>query len=182
VPDRADRDALVRGYAQALLAVAEAEGDLEVVEDELFTFAKAVEANDELRQALTDISLPAERKRSVVSDILGESASPHTVNILGFLLEQGRARELGRIIEELAQIAAERRRHVVAEVRSAVPLDEAKRNGLEAALSKATGRAVEVKVVVDPSVVGGLAVRVGDEVFDGTVRARLQEAKELLRS
>jgi F-type H+-transporting ATPase subunit delta len=182
VADRAERRQLVRGYAQALFAVAEAEGDLGAVEDELYAFAGAVEANPKLREALTDPALPAERKRAVVEDVLGDSASRHTVNVLGFLIEQGRARELGAIVEDLAAMAAERRQHVVAEVRSAVPLDEAQRDGLAAALSRATGRAIEVKALVDPAVLGGVVARVGDEVFDGTVRARLMEARELLRS
>jgi F-type H+-transporting ATPase subunit delta len=68
----------------------------------------------------------------------------------------------------------------VAEVRSAVPLDEARRQRLAAALSKATGRSVELKVVVDPSVIGGVVARLGDEVFDGTVRTRLHDARERL--
>jgi F-type H+-transporting ATPase subunit delta len=182
VADRAERRELIRGYAQALFAVAEAEGDLATVEDELFAFAGAVEANPKLREALTDPALPAERKRAVVRDILGDAASPQTINVLGFLIEQGRARELGAIIEDLARMAAERRQHVVAEVRSAVPLDETQRASLAAALSRATGRAIEVKALVDPAVLGGVVARVGDEVFDGTVRARLMEARELLRS
>ncbi len=178
----ASKDALVRGYAQAIFAVAEAEGDLQTVEDELFGFAKAVERETRLREALTDPALPADRKLAVIRDVLGPKASSHTANVLGFLIEQGRARELGRIIQGLAEVAAERRQRQLAEVRSAVPLPDERRASLEAALSKATGRAVEVKVVVDPSVIGGVVARVGDEVFDGTVRTRLQRARERLGS
>jgi F-type H+-transporting ATPase subunit delta len=176
----AEKDALVRGYAEALLAIAEAEGDLATVEDELYTFAKALETNTRLREAMTDAALPADRKRAVLEDLLGERANPHTVNIIAFILEQGRARELGRIIEQLAAVAAERRRKVVAEVRSAVPLDETRRTNLAKALSKATGREVEVKVVVDPGVLGGIVARIGDEVFDGSIQTRLREARDLL--
>jgi F-type H+-transporting ATPase subunit delta len=182
VADRAERRELVRGYAQALFAVADAEGDLGVVEDELFAFAGAVESNPQLRDALTDAALPPDRKGAVVQDILGGTASPHTINILRFLIDQGRARDLGAIIEELATMAAERRQHVVAEVRCAVPLDEAQRASLAAALSRATGRAIELKLLVDPAVLGGVVARIGDEVFDGTVRTRLMEARDLLRS
>ncbi len=174
------REALVRGYAQAVLAIAEAEGALEAVEEELFRFAKAVEANPPLREALTDPLLPAERKRAVLADLLGGRADPRTVNILGFLVEQGRARELPWIVEGVARLAAERRRRVLAEVRAAVPLSEEQRRRLAEALSRATGREVEVKVVVDATVVGGVVARVGEEVFDGTIRTRLQRARELL--
>jgi F-type H+-transporting ATPase subunit delta len=100
------------------------------------------------------------------------------VRILVFLVELGRARELGRIIEVLAEVAAETREAAVAEVRSAVPLDEARSKKLADALSKATGRRIEVRIVVDPSVLGGLVAKVGDEIFDGSIRTRLDEARE----
>lgn len=177
-----DKGALVRGYAEALFSVSEAEGSLEAVEDELFAFAKAVERDRGLRDALRDPALPADRKRAVIVDLIGGTAHPLTVNVLGFLVEQGRARELGPIIQELAEIAAKRRRHQLAEVRSAVPLTAAQRRSLEAALSKATGRTVEVKIVVDPAVIGGVIAKVGDTVFDGTVKTRLDEAKQRLGS
>ena len=178
----ATKDEIVRGYAQALLAVAEAEEDLGTVEDELFAFAKTVEGNARLREALTDPALPPENKRAVVKELLGDRANPHTVSILGFLIEQGRAKELGRILEGLGELAAERRKHVVAEVRSAVPLSQERRKKLAEALSKATGKNVEIKVVIDPAVIGGVLARVGDEVFDGTVRTRLEDARERLGS
>jgi F-type H+-transporting ATPase subunit delta len=178
----ATKDEIVKGYAQALFAVAEAEDDLGTVEDELFAFVKVVERDGRLREALADPALPAENKRTLVKELLGDRASPHTVSILGFLIEQGRAKELGRIVESLAELAAERRKHVVAEVRSAVPLTQERRKRLAEALSKATGKNVEIKVVVDPSVIGGVLARVGDEVFDGTVRSRLGEARERLGS
>jgi F-type H+-transporting ATPase subunit delta len=168
---------VIRAYAEGLLEIAEAEGELEPVEDQLYAIAKLTETDPRVRAAITDASLPAENKRALVRDVLGERANPLAVNIFGFIVEQGRAREAPRIIEELANVAAERRQHVLAEIRSAVPLDEARRRRLSDALSRATGRTVELQVVVDPSVVGGVLARVGDEVFDGTVRARLDEAK-----
>jgi F-type H+-transporting ATPase subunit delta len=179
VPDR-ERDRLVRGYAQALFSVAEAEGSLEQVEDELYRFARTVEAEPRLREALTDPALPVDRKRALVAELLGGRALPHTVNLVGFLLEQGRARDLPRIVDALAQVAAERRRKAVAEVRAAVPLDDERRARLAEALSRATGRDVELKVLVDPSVIGGVVARVGDEVFDGTIRRKLEVAREQL--
>ena len=168
----------IRGYGQALFAVAEAEDALEEVSDELFRFARTVEQQPELRQALTDPRLPSERKRAVLRDILGKGANRHTVNLLEFIVEQGRARELEAIVDELVQLAAERREHAVAEVRTAVPLDEARQERLARALSEATGKNVELKVIVDPSVVGGVVARVGDQVIDGSIRRRLELARE----
>jgi F-type H+-transporting ATPase subunit delta len=176
------KGSLARGYANAVLSLADAEGDLEQVADELFAFAKAAETNTKLREALTDAALPAENKKALTAEILGERSNPHTRNILGFIVEQGRGRDLGVIVDELVKLAADRRRRVVAEVRSAVPLDEKRRASLEKALSEATGKSVEAKVVVDPSVIGGAVARVGAEVFDGSVRTRLREARDLLGS
>ena len=175
-----ERDRMVEGYAQALFAVAEAEGALEQVEDELYRFGKAAEASTDLRDALTDPALPAERKRGVLHELLGDRANPHTVNLLAFIVEQGRARDLSRIVNALAEVAAERRRRTVAEVRTAVPLDEDQRERLVEALSRATGKDVELKVLVDPNVIGGVVARVGDQVFDGSVRRKLELAREQL--
>lgn len=174
------RNEAIRGYAQALFAVADAEGALDAVEDELFRFARALERETRLREALTDPALPSERKKAVLSDVLGERANPHTVNLLGFIVEQGRAKEVAAIADELAAVAAERRQAAVAEVRTAVPLDQEYRERLTEALQKATGKRIELKVVVDPSVIGGVVARVGDQVIDGSIRRRLELARERL--
>ncbi len=175
------REDLIRGYAQALFSVAEAEGALDDVEDELFRFARTLEKEAKLRDALTDIGLPAQRKRQLLDDILGQRANPHTVGLLGFVVEQGRARDLAAIVDELVRLAGERRRHVVADVRAAVPLTAKQRERLAEALSEATGKRVELKVIVDPeSVIGGVVARVGDQVFDGTIKRKLDLARERL--
>jgi F-type H+-transporting ATPase subunit delta len=176
----AGEDRLIQGYAQAMFAIAEAEGSLDVVEEELYRFAKSVESEPQLREALTDPQLPADRKEAVLEELLRDKANPHTVNLLGFLIEQGRAKDLSRIIGALADLAAERRRKAVAEVRSAIPLDADRRARLTEALSRATDRDVELKVLVDPTVIGGVVARVGDYVFDGTIRRRLELAREQL--
>jgi F-type H+-transporting ATPase subunit delta len=96
------------------------------------------------------------------------------------LIARGRAHDLDRALAGLAAMAAARRGRVVAEVRSAVELDEGRRQRLAAALQEAVGRPVELHVVLDPTVVGSLAVRVGDELYDGTVRRQLETARERL--
>jgi F-type H+-transporting ATPase subunit delta len=175
----ADRN-VIRAYAEAMFQIAEAEGELQVVEDQLYSIAKLAETDARVGAAIVDTSLPAENKRALVRDILGDGANPTAINVFGFIVEQDHGRDAGRIIEELGNVAAERRQHALAEVRSAVPLDEEHRRRLIEALSRATGKTVELQVFVDPSVVGGVVARVGDEVFDGTVRTRLGEAKEHL--
>lgn len=173
-------DRRIRGYAEAILAVAEAEGALDTVEEELFRFARTVEQQGELREALTDIALPAERKRAVIRELLGETAGDATVNLLELVVEQGRARDLSAIADELVRLAAERGQQAVAEVRTAIPLDEERRGRLSEALERATGKQVDLRAIVDESVIGGVYARVGDQVFDGTVRRRLELARERL--
>jgi F-type H+-transporting ATPase subunit delta len=163
-----------------MVSIAEAEGELEPVEEQVYAFAKMVEKRAKVREALIDPELPNENKRNLIGEVLGERANPVAVNLLGMVVEQGRARDIGRIAESLVEVAAERRQQVVGEVRSAVPLTDAQRRRLAEALSSATGRKVEVKVIVDPDLVGGVVARVGDVIFDGSIRSRLDEAKQQL--
>lgn len=174
------KDPRIQGYARALFEVATAEGALADVEDDLFRFARLLEQETRLREGLTDIGVPAERRAAMAAELLADKASPHTINLIRFVIESGRARELTAIVDSLVEMAAAERAKSVAEVRSAVPLDGELRSRLQKAVEQATGKTVEVKVIVDPSIVGGLHVRVGDVVFDGTIRRRLQLAKEHL--
>ena len=165
---------LIRGYAEALFRVVQAEGELDRVEDELFRFGKVLESNHELKQVLSDQSIDKVQRTKVLDELLGDKVTPHTLGLLNFVVEQGRARHLPEILEELTRLAAEARNSVVAEVTSAVPLDQSQQEELAKALSKATGKHVEVKVIVDPSVIGGIRATVGDMVIDGTVKKKLE--------
>lgn len=173
-----DGDVRIDGYANALFEVARVEGSLAEVEDELFRFARTLESNDQLRSVLTDEAIPASRRQGVVEDLLGTKASPVTANLVGFVVGAGRARQLPQIIDRLVARAAEAKESVVGEVRSAIPLTDDQKSRLAEALSKATGKKVEVKVIQDPSVLGGLVAQVGDTVIDGSVRARLDQLRE----
>jgi F-type H+-transporting ATPase subunit delta len=167
-------------YAEALFAVARAEGTLGEVEDELFRFSQTLQGNDELRTALTDASIPAARRQQIVEDLLGGRASRTTVALVSMVVGTGRARDLPRIIKRLVEMSAAEANKEVAEVRSAVPLTDDQRERLAKALEDATGKQVEVKVVVDPSVLGGIVAQVGDTVIDGSVRRRLDQLKNAL--
>jgi F-type H+-transporting ATPase subunit delta len=172
------KDPRVEGYAKALFDIAQAEGVLDQVEDELFRFARTLENEIRLRDALVDPQLPVERRVAMLRELLGEKASPHTINLISFIVEQGRAREITRIIDAMVELAAHERQRAVAEVRTAVPLDDEQRARLERALRDATRKEITLKVIIDPSVMGGLVARVGDMVFDASVRRRLELAKE----
>ena len=167
-------------YADALLTVARAEGRLDDVEDELFRFARSLEASDGLRATLTDELIPPARRQAVVEDLLGGKASPTTVQLLSFVVGSGRASELPDIVAALVDRAAGLKSRALAEVRSAVPLADDQKVRLAAALANATGKQIELKVVIDPTVLGGLVAQVGDTVIDGSIRARLDQIKSLL--
>jgi F-type H+-transporting ATPase subunit delta len=167
----------IDAYANALFEVASAEGRLDEVEDELFRFSRALQSSDSLRNTLTDEALPAARRQAVVEDLLGGKATPTTVQLVGFVIGSGRGRDLPAIIARLVERAASTKQRAVAEVRSAVPLTDDQKTRLAAALANATGKAVEVKVIIDPAVLGGLLAQVDDQVIDGTVRHRLDQLK-----
>ena len=168
----------IDAYANALLDVAKAEGVLGEVEDDLFRFARAFEGSDELRLALTDPALPPERRMAVVEELMGGRALEASAALASFVAGVGRASDLPAIVDRFVEKAAREREREVAEVRSAIPLDDKQRDRLTKALSQATGKDVEVKVVVDPKVLGGLVATVGDTIIDGTVRHRLDQLKE----
>src|SRR5439155_20162646 len=117
----------VAGYAAAIHEVARAEGVLDAVADELFQVAQVIAGSDGLRQTLSDQAVPAEKRQAVVEDLLGPRAHPLTTALVSFVVAAGRARDLPDIVTQLVERAAEEREHVVAEVRSAVPLDAEQR-------------------------------------------------------
>jgi len=166
--------------AEALFTVAEHDGDLERVEDEVFRFSRIYEGAVDLRLALTDPVLPDEQKLAVATDLLAGKASEVTIRLVTELIGRGRTHELDRALADLAAQAAARRGRVVAEVRTAIELDDGRLQRLGAALERETGRLVELHVIIDPAVVGSLAVRVGDELYDGTVKRQLDVARERL--
>jgi F-type H+-transporting ATPase subunit delta len=171
-------DELVHGYAEALFSVVKAEGELDRVEDELYRFGKLLESNNDLRQALADSTIERSQRVKVLEDLLGDKVSTHTLGLLTFIVANNRGRQLPQILEGLSELAAEAKRRALAEVRSAVPLDDKQREELAAALSKATGKEVEIKVLVDPSIIGGIVAKIGDTVIDGSIKHRLDLLRE----
>ncbi len=171
-----DRVKRVDGYASALLNIANTEG--EGVADEIFRAVQALNGNAELIDVLSDPRIPTERKQGIVDELLGQRAQRVTVAAVNFVVGAGQARHLGDIATKLAALAAEAEGEVVAEVRAPLDLDPDQIDRLTAALSKATGKRVQVKVIVDPSVIGGVVAKVGDTVLDGSVQNRFTELRE----
>ncbi len=167
-------------YAEALFNVARAEGTLADVEDELFRFSQTLQGSDDLREALTDPAIPVARRQQIVEDLLGGKATSTTSALVSMVVGTGRARELPAIIRELVEMSAAEANKAVAEVRSAVPLNQDQRDRLAKALGEATGRQVTLKVVGDPSLLGGVVAQVGDTVIDGSVRTKLERLRKAL--
>ncbi|WP_419926091.1 ATP synthase F1 subunit delta [Candidatus Poriferisocius sp.] len=165
-------------YADAVAAVARAEGNLDVVSDELFRVARALEGSDELRMTLSDRQVPAARRQQIVEDLLGGQALETTTAVVSMIVAAGRSSDLIGIAREAVEINARDRGRSVAEVRTAVALTDDQAGRLSAALSAATGHQVDIKVVVDPSIMGGVVATIGDEVIDGSVRHRLSQLRD----
>lgn len=173
-------DPRIEGYARALFEVARADGTLDEVEDELFRFARSYESSDELRMALTDERTPVEKRQAIVDDLLDGKATSTTVQLVSMVVGSGRGRDLPAIVDSLVQRASSAKQLDVAEVRTAVELSSDQQARLKAALENATGKSLNLKTVVDPSVVGGIVATVGDTVIDDTVRTRIDQLKSRL--
>jgi len=167
-------------YAEAFLAVLSAEGNINEVQDELFRFARVVEGNDELRNALSDPHIPVQRRQQIVEDLLGGKALNTTVALVSLVVGTGHIRELPEIVDRLLTMTARAGQRVLAEVRSAIELTDDQKARLAESLKAATGKDVDVVVVVDPSVMGGIVTQIGDTVIDGSVRQRLAKLRESL--
>lgn len=170
----------VQGYADAMLSVAAAEGNVDQVSSELFSVARAVDGSDELRTSLNDQRIPASKRQQIVEDLLGGRVSATTVGLVSMVVGAGRAADLSKIADAFVHSAAAEQSREVASVRSAVPLSEDQVQRLAAAIKSSTGKDVDVKVTVDPSVVGGVVTTIGDTVIDGSVRSRLGKLRETL--
>ncbi|MEY4373743.1 MAG: synthase subunit delta, partial [Actinomycetota bacterium] len=145
-----------------------------------FRFARAYEGSDQLRAALSDESIPAARRQGIIEELLGGKASNTTVQLVSMIAGSGRASDLVAIVERLVARASSAKNLEVAEVRTAVALTGDQESRLAAALTKATGKSINLKVVVDPSVIGGVVATIGDTVIDGSVRSRIEQLKSRL--
>lgn len=166
-------------YADAIVGIARGEDALDTVDDELLRLARTVGENRELHELLTDRQHPVGRRLEALDEVL-QAAHPATRSAVALLVSSGRVRELDRIARLVAERSAAERRRELAEVYVATPLDEERRDRLRRALEQVTGKDLELKVFVDPDVVGGVRTKIGDEVIDGTVARRLQQIKARL--
>lgn len=156
---------------------AERTGELDDVEDQLFRFARIVEASPELSVILDDPTADPDLRSRLVDELLRGRANPLVVDLVDALARDTGGRSFSHGVRELVDQAAERRDKLVAIVKTAVALTPEQTARLTASLGRIYGRQVSVHVEVDPAVIGGVRVQIGDEVIDGSVSAKL----ELLR-
>ncbi len=172
-------DALDHAGVVAHIVKAEEDGQLENLEDELFRFGRVVEATQSLRNALSDRRAPAEAKRRLVHGLVEGKVTEPTQRLLEHAVS-GRGRPMLLQIEEFQQLAAKRRNRLLATVRVAAPMTDEQTDRLAAGLEHQYDHPVHLNVIVDPSVLGGLSVTVGDEVIDSTIANRLSEARRMV--
>lgn len=175
-------DDRIRGYAQGIFEIARAEGELDRVRAELLEVGRAVESSNELRDTLGNPQLSSDRKLAIVDDLLSAKASELTRSFVSFIVGMGRGTSLPAIVDAVAETVAAAGSRQVAEIRTAIDLDEATVGRLVEALERKTGKSLEAKVVVDPTVLGGIVARVGDTVIDGSVQKRLSGLRQALKA
>ncbi len=162
--------------ALALVISAERAGQLSDVEDELFRFGRVVAGDPQLRDAITNKQVAVEHRQALVSALLEGKASRPAVR-LAVQAVGSRGRSFSAAIEDFQELSAERQQRLIALVRTVIDLNEQERARLGEALSRQYGRNIHLNVVVDPMVLGGVKVEVGDDVIDGTVAGRLDDAR-----
>ncbi|GAB3871307.1 F0F1 ATP synthase subunit delta [Dactylosporangium cerinum] len=176
--------ALLDGFEQlgviALLSGADRGGDLADVEDELFRFGQVASGDPRLAAALADSSVPVETRRQLIDDLLTGKAKPATVRLAHLAVAGFGGRGFESSLIRLVELAAKQRDHSVAYVTTAVVLSDAEEQRLAARLAELYGREVSLKIDVDPRIIGGMRVKVGSDLYDGTVSRRLAEAKTAL--
>ncbi|WP_329090977.1 MULTISPECIES: F0F1 ATP synthase subunit delta [unclassified Streptosporangium] len=173
-------DALERLGVIAAAAEAEAQSRLDDVEDELFRFGRIVASNLELYRTLTAPAVLERAKRELLSSLLAEKVAPTTLRLVTQLVLHPRGRSLESGLEEFGRLVAAQRQRLVAVVRSAVVLSEGQKQRLATWLRTSYGRDVHLNVEVDPRVLGGFSVRIGDDLIDTTIAGRIEEVRRRL--
>src|SRR5574340_613732 len=153
---------------------------VDAVGNDLAAVTKAVRGHVDLHQALTDTSLPAEKKRDIMRGIFGESVTPEALAIVTLMVERGLADSLGDLARVFGETAEAERGIVVAEVTTAIELDEALRAKLIKQISTAIGRPISLRERVDESILGGIRINVAGRVLDGTVTSQLEDVRRTL--
>ena len=173
-------DALEAAGDDALFASAEKRNELDTVEDELFRFERIIQGDGELVALLDEYTVVPERRQTLLDSLLGGKVSDATKALLDHAVASQRKRSILLAIDDLLELAAKRQERSIARVVSASPLSDAQQRKLTRILNEMYGREITLRTALDPAVQGGLVIRVGDELIDGSVAARFASARSSL--
>ncbi len=173
-------ESVARRYASAYLQVALKSGDLIAAQNNLRRAADTVANHGMLKSLLNQPQVTSERKRSVLSEVLKDEATPATLGFLHLLTDKRRIDLLGEIATELERLVRERQNIARATAVTAEPLHPSQLAALKVSLEKRTGKTIEMSTEIDPALLGGVLVRIGDTVMDGSVRGKLDRLHEEL--
>ena len=170
----------IDAYVAAITSIAEADNVLPQVVNEFAAVARAIDNSDDLRNKLGDELLPIAVRQGIVEKLLEGKGHRVTAQCVALVIGAGHGRDLRTIAEKISSNSAHAHGREVAEVRTAVALTEDQTKRLTEALTKATGSQINLTVIIDPSVVGGIVATVGDKVIDGSIRNSLDQLKSRL--
>jgi F-type H+-transporting ATPase subunit delta len=174
----ARRDTAARRYAEAALEIGRADGTLDTWERDLAALRDAL-ADEQLRTLAEHPAVPFAEKERVIRRVAGD-VSPEALNLVLLMIRRGRPRAVPRMVEHFASLVRRERGISLAEVRTALPLDETQRDAVMDRLHELTGDEIEINEVVDEGLIGGITVRIGDRLYDASVRSRLERLRARL--
>jgi F-type H+-transporting ATPase subunit delta len=175
----ARRETAARRYADAALQLGRADRNLDAWEGDLATISELLQ-NRELRRILEHPVVPYAAKEQLLQKIAGSAISTEALSLVLLMIRRGRPGAINRMITSFTELLRRERGIVLAEVRTALPLDDAQRGSVEERLAELTGETIEMNEVVDSSLIGGIAVRIGDRLYDASVRSRLERLRARL--
>lgn len=175
----ARRVTAARRYAEAAFEIGRADGTLDAWERDMATIG-ATMRHPELRSLLQHPAIPFADKERVVRRVMGRGVAAAPINLVLLMVRRGRPGAIDRMIERFAELLRRHRGIARAEVRTALPLDDVQRAEIVSRLRTLTGSQVEMAETVDPELLGGIAVRIGDQLYDASVRSRLERLRARL--
>lgn len=176
------RGAVAGRYAEALFEIASSQNQVDLIEQELRALEAIFQENADLQQVLYHPQITTADKKDLLSSIFTGKVSVVTGNFLALLVDRRRETFFGDIVAEYVNLANAGRNIVTAQVASAVEMNDGERDKLDQTLTKLTGKKVQTSYTVDPSLIGGVVVRIGDKIIDGSIKTRLATLKERLKS
>lgn len=174
----ARRETAARRYADAAFEIGRADGTLETWERDLATLRTAL-GDEQLRRLLEHPAVPFTEKEKVLRRVVS-GVSPEPLNLALLMVRRGRPGAIDAMVDRFAELVRRERGISLAEVRTALPLDDAQRAAITERLRELTGDRIEINEVVDDALIGGISVRIGDRLYDASVRSRLERLRARL--